>query len=66
MFAFRKKKPTTSSEFDFSKLMHQVRQDPQHLEQVQNDFKKYTRTYPKSPSTNRPVSHGSGSDQQKT
>ncbi|MFC6315074.1 hypothetical protein ACFQHW_05745 [Lapidilactobacillus achengensis] len=63
MFAFRKKKSTDEAEFDFTKMMRQVRQDPQHLEQVQQDFKKYTRSYPRP---NQPVSHGSGKDRQET
>ncbi|WP_125766333.1 hypothetical protein [Lapidilactobacillus wuchangensis] len=47
MFSFKRKKSTESQEFDFAKMMANVREDPKHLEQVQAHYKEYYHQYPK-------------------
>lgn len=47
MFLFKRKKSTTEQEFDFNKMMTTVRQDPEHLEQVQAHYRKYYHHYGK-------------------
>lgn len=66
LFSFKRKKPTTAQDFDFAKMMAHVRENPQHLEQVQAHYKAYYHQYPKKSNatiapTTKPAQHSNDS-----